>query len=124
MNRTETLPCANCDTLVAPDAVVCPGCGERFSHEPPLPPEALLNVVRIAEYADEMEAGMAQGILAEAGIDSFLTDAPQGPMIWEWRGRQATVQVREDRAESALAVLAAWQALAADEPEPDGDSTT
>ena len=68
MNRTETLPCANCDAPVEPAALVCPNCGARFAAA--LPPEALLNVVRIAEYA------------------------------------------------------AAWQDLAADDPEPDGNSPT
>lgn len=119
MTRTETLPCANCETPVAPGDLVCPGCGAQFAEEKTVSPETLLDTVCIADYHDELQAGLAQGILAEAGIDSFLADPPQASLTWAWRGRQATIRVREDRAESALALLADWQGQpAADEAGP------
>ncbi len=105
MRRTTTLPCAVCETPIAPDDMTCPQCGAVFAWSPPPTPETYLETVAIAEYNIQPEAELARGLLAEAGIESILTDTPDNALNYAWGGRNKILRVREDRAESAVALL-------------------
>lgn len=101
----DTLPCAVCGEPIAQDDMTCPKCGAVFAWVPPPRPETYLETVAIAEYKMQPEAELARGLLAEAGIESILTDTPDNALNYAWGGRNKILRVREDHAESALALL-------------------
>jgi hypothetical protein len=65
--------------------------------------------VTVQRYRDLPEAMVAQGMLASAGIDSYLRDENTIRMDWMWSQAMGGVrlEVAEEDAEAALELLAA-----------------